>query len=230
MSNLGKQFEKDWEDSYAKTSFFYLRLIDTAKWNKGDTKTMFTPSNPCDAVQFTMPFIWMLELKSTEGSSVSFFPNTPWERPKTDKKTQKMIKPYQVKKLMEFDGTEGLLGGFILNFRPRELKTGWTENQCYFVHIRDFVEFAKTSGKSSIGIEDCKRIGVLIENEKKKVHYRYDVSGFAEKAIVYYLIKEYLNKDYLIKIKNWLEWILIPTDTGSTPVCVPDIKQGRSCI
>jgi len=174
--NDGKQFETDWKDSYKGTSYFYMRLRDSAKWTQGKN-TSFTPSNPCDAIQFTQPYIWLLELKSTKGTGVSFYPNTPWEKPKGTT-SNVMIKANQVKELMEAVQKPGVIAGLILNFRPRELKSGTTSNKTYFIHITDFVKFAIATGKASINQNDCEQIGFKITGEKKKIHYRYDIERF----------------------------------------------------
>ena len=198
----GKQFEADWKASYANTPYFYMRLKDSAKWVQGQGAT-FTPENPCDAIQHTMPFLWLLELKSTKGASISFYPETPWEKP-MDAKGNVMIKPNQVKELMRAAKNEGVIPGFVCNFRERKLKTKTVPSLTYFIHINDFIEFAVTSRKSSVSQGDCEKIGVLIHQEKKKVHYRYDIPDFIDRSLSLFVKKGFINKQNLVKLGEWI--------------------------
>jgi len=202
LKSEGKQFEKDFEDSCKKTDYYLLRLIDSVKWGQGEG-SKFTPSNKCDSILFTIPFLWMLELKSTIGTSMSFNPyvekdgeviSAPWIKPENEK-TKFMIKHNQVKSLMKME-SEGLTPGFIFNFRERILKTKSTPNQTYFVHIKDFIEYTKQSETSSINAQICKDIGVELEGYKKKVYYTYNIKEFVIKAIKFYTDKKYINSKY----------------------------------
>lgn len=215
---LGKNFEKDFQDSCKKTNFFFLRLVDSAKWTQGQG-TSFTPSNIADSVFFTSPLFWILELKSTEQAGISFFPfsyvngelfSAPYQRPNKETKTAKMIKPSQVEDLMKISASHrehGVMCGFIFNFRARELKTKSTPNRVFFVHIDDFLEFAKL-GTSSIGIEACEQIGIEIIGEIKKVHYKYDINKFINDATKHYIFKNYITKEFLETIKTRIEKLL----------------------
>lgn len=197
-----KVFENDWKGSYTGTPYYYMRLKDSAKWLQGEG-SMFTPENPCDSIQFTMPFLWLLELKSTKSASVSHYPNTPYRKP--DTKTNVMIKPNQVKALMESVNYEGVIAGFIINFRPRKLKTKTTENLCYFIHINDFIKFAKKHGKSTLSERDCAEIGIDISNYIKKVRYKYDITDFVNKAVEYSLNKGYISLGHIYNTIEWLD-------------------------
>lgn len=202
--NAGKKFEKDWKDSYKESDYFYMRLRDTAKWLQGQGSS-FTPDNPCDALQHTMPFLWLLELKSTKGASISFNPYIEGESSPDikhkNKKTNVMIKANQVKELKQAVQYQGVIAGFIVNYRERKLKTKVTENECYFIHIKDFWDFAVKTGKSSISQEDCKGIGIKIDDVKLKTNYRYKINEFVERAIEHYIQVGYLDK---ISIRNMI--------------------------
>lgn len=153
-------------------------MKDAAKWIRGqDSK--FSPSNPCDGLIFKEPYLWMVELKSTKGSSISFNPGKPDKKPETAR--QVMIKHNQVKDLLKYSKHENLICGLILNFRPRELKKISTENKCYFVEINKFYEWAKiNSDKSSVNEETAKELGVEISNNKKLKNYTYCIKDFIE--------------------------------------------------
>lgn len=198
-TSAGKQFEKDWEDSYIKAGYFYLRLVDSAKWVVGEG-SKFTPSNKCDSLQHTPPYLWMLELKSTKENSMSFHPKTPWEAPKGTS-TKYVIKPSQVKELKaEYEkGYPYLIPGFILNFRERVLKTKTVPHQTYFVHIKDFLDYATNSGTSSISADVCREIGIPILSELKRTRYRYDIENFVVNAVAYYQNKGYVAKGALLR-------------------------------
>lgn len=200
--NAGKEFENQWKESFSKTPYLFVRLVDANKWVNSE-ESRFTPQNPYDSFQHTIPFAFTLELKSTNGTGFSFNPKKPYEKPKT-KKTL-MIKPNQVKELLKTSEKEGVISGLILNFRPRKLKNKTTENATYFIHIKDFVKFAEENDKSSINEEDCKHIGLLIEQKIKKVKYTYNIMKFANDAMHMCFQKGHLNSEVVEKIRKWLE-------------------------
>ncbi|GMX64618.1 Holliday junction resolvase RecU [Paenibacillus elgii] len=198
----GKRFEENWKNSYKDLPIYYLRLRDAAKWNRG-TKSTFTPENPYDCLQFSPPFLWLLELKSTKDASISFNPIKPYETPKNDK-TKVMIKHNQVIALMEAATKDGVIAGFVLNFRERNLKTKSEPNIVYFIHINDFLKFAEESKKSTINREDCESFGIQIKYIKKKVNYTYLISEFVETTSEVYLRKNYIDILNLKKAHKWI--------------------------
>lgn len=210
--NKGKDFEKQWRDSYDKTPYLYIRLQDSNKWINS-SQTRFTPQNPFDGIQYAMPFIFLLELKSTGGSGFSFNKSKPYEKPKA-KKTL-MIKPHQVKELMEAANKEGVISGFVLNFRPRKLKNKITENATYFVHINDFIKFAEGTNKASINEADCKEIGLRIGQRLKRVKYVYDIEQFVRDAIHMCFNKGYFSPHLITRIKQWIKEVEIYGDSAT---------------
>ncbi|WP_336786879.1 hypothetical protein [Paenibacillus sp. MMO-177] len=213
-ANEGKQFEEDWKGSYAKTPYFYMRLRDGAKWIQGQGAS-FTPENPCDAIQHTMPFLWLLELKSTKGASVSFYPNTPWKKPK-EAKGQVMIKANQVRELIEAAAYDGIIAGFVINFRERELRSKTVPAVTYFIHIHDFTEYAVATGKSSISQADCEKIGVLIPHQRKVKHFRYDITHFIESAVLTYIKQGYIKTESLKALKDWVSFLLSDSEVETS--------------
>ena len=178
--NSGKEFEKAWKESWDKTGCWFIRLQDAVKWGRGEGSS-FMPNSPCDCVGFNSPMLYVLELKSTNGTSVSFNPKDPTQKPDNEK-TNVMIKAGQVKSLLKFTEKLGVIAGFVINFRPRMLKTKSEPCETFFIFINDFVKFAIDSGKSGISREDCRAIGVEILGEIKKVHYKYSIEDFMHKA------------------------------------------------
>jgi hypothetical protein len=208
-TNGGKVFEDNWKKSYAKLPIYYLRLQDAVKWGRGEGSN-FTPSNPYDSLQFKIPFLWLLELKSTIGTNVSFNPIKPWGKPE-NKKTQVMIKANQVKDLMEAVKKDGIIAGFIINFREHVTKTKvpiTLPDETFFIHINDFIKFAVTSEKSSLNREECASIGMRIESHKLKVNYTYGVKKFSEESPEFYLKKGHLNRMALEEAYEWLGELL----------------------
>ncbi|GED72314.1 hypothetical protein BRE01_60160 [Brevibacillus reuszeri] len=193
----GKVFEQNWQDSYKYSDHYYMRLKDTAKWLQGSGSS-FTPSNLCDAIQHTMPFLWLLELKSTKDASISFNPyiegkSSPEEKPKNTT-TNVMIKASQVKGLRQAVKHQGVIAGFVVNYREQKLKTKTKDNEVFFIHINDFWNFAVETGKSSVSREDARSIGVRIESKKLKVNYRYKINEFVDESIKKYISKGIIDK------------------------------------
>lgn len=206
-SNEGKQFEDDWKGSYEKTPYFFMRLRDGAKWVQSQ-ESAFTPENPCDGIQHSMPFLWLLELKSTKGASVGFFPNTPWIKPK-EAKGNPMIKANQVKELMDAGMYEGVIAGFVINFRERVLTRKTVPTATYFVHIHDFTSYAVESGSASLSQEVCEKIGVFIPARKKVKYYKYDIAHFVDAAAITYIKRGYIKIEHLKKLQGWLDIIIM---------------------
>ncbi|GAV11505.1 hypothetical protein [Paenibacillus sp. NAIST15-1] len=206
-TNEGKVFEKNWAESYAKLPIYYLRLVDAVKWTRGGDSS-FTPSNPFDALQFKSPFLFLLELKSTSGTSMSFNPNKPDEKPENNK-SQLMLKPHQVKALMKAIETEGIISGFIINFREKKMKTIHHPHETYFIHINDFMKFAIESGRSSISREGCREIGLYIGATLKKVNYKYHVDEFINEALIKYVKAGYISEEFLTRTHQQIEELLI---------------------
>jgi hypothetical protein len=205
--NKGKKFEQMFKESCEKLeNSTFIRFIDSAKWVKGE-KTSFTPSNKCDSFLDFNGFLFLLELKSTKGTSISYNPKKPYEKP-SNPKTKVMIKHNQVKSLMKEATKRISIPGFVLNYRERKLKTKHEAEETFFVHINDFIEFAKKFDKSGLNREDCRQIGIPINSKIKKVKYEYDIKSFANAAVNTYIRKQYLNHDYIISKYQWLKEII----------------------
>lgn len=163
MPNSGKQLEKDWKDSCEQDGVYFERHRDSSNsWGGGQAK--FTAKNPYDSYMYKYPNLICVELKSTKGTSFSF--------------NEKIIKKHQINSLLRASEHEGVIAGFIFNFRERETKKGIKPNTVYFVTIDSFVDFQNTSGKQSINEEDCKALGASISCKIKMVHYKYDINKF----------------------------------------------------
>jgi penicillin-binding protein-related factor A (putative recombinase) len=178
-SKDGKIFEANLEDSIksCKPKIFYSRIKDTFIPFELRGKVR-TSKNPYDCLMYSDGHLFTFELKSTESKSVSF--------------SESIIKEHQITNLQDANLCEGVISGFIFNFRIDEPKT-------YFIHIEDFMkykliaqaEFAVHSykskiNKSSMPLAICEEIGIEIKSTLKKVNYRYHMKEFIIKAISKY--------------------------------------------
>lgn len=211
--NAGKEFEDQWRDSYLKYDHLFLRLQDGAKWNRGIQQS-FTTENPFDSLGYQIPFLWFLELKSTKDNLISFTPFgddcSPYEKPKErngKRVADKMIKTNQVKSLMKYDKYEGVICGFIFNFRDE------IENKTFFIHIKDFLEFASTSKKSSINIKDCISIGLPIESRKKIKKHTYNIEKFCSDSVNFSINKKYITTSSLSRLIKYINSLVESENT-----------------
>ena len=168
MINIGKRFENNFRDSVSDDILYY-RLKDSAQSFGNSNHLRFSSKNPFDCLLYKSPSLFALELKSVGTSSISF------ERSKDEKG---IIHYHQIQGLNEWGKHEGVIAGLILNFRHKD----GNEN-CYFVHIQDFVNMVQTLDKKSFNEKDlCNYNPLIIKSEKKKVNYRYDISKFIIEA------------------------------------------------
>lgn len=170
--NPGKVFEEDLKNSADEQHTFFYRIKDVPP-------IMLKPKvsvskNDFDSFIYKKPNLFPVELKSTQSKSISF--------------SESIIKQHQIEALHNSSKYDGLISGFIFNFREYD-------NQTYFVEINDFllykkcaeegvceIEYAKVN-KSSIPLEVCEQIGEPIHNVKKKVRYRYYIAKLIDNLI-----------------------------------------------
>lgn len=174
--SVGKSFENEIKDSIPKGVFYY-RLKDPAQsFGQDSSKTRFSLTNPFDFFMYKNPYLYSIENKSKATSSLSFT---------LDKTIKgKDIKAQQLISLFE-NYNDGLVAGLFINFRD--------VNETYFLHIRDFMEFAKDTDKKSINRDDVKKYdGFLIPQKLKKVKYTYDIDAVTKHCELTY--QEYYNK------------------------------------
>lgn len=140
--------------------------------------TRFSSENPCDGHIFDGSTLYYVELKSTTGSSMSF--NQPPDVQEKDK-TKPMIKTHQVKALLERSAYENVVCGLIVDYADRQTKKEYIPGGTYFIEINTWFEWAKECGKKSMNLKDVQGIGVMIDREKLKTNYRYDIKKLFEK-------------------------------------------------
>jgi len=156
--NPGKTFEQDFGKSVE--GFFYLRLKDSAGFGAGNDQTRFTSHQICDAVLYAYQSIFLLELKSSKGTSFSFA---------REPKKQAMIKFHQIKGLCDQANHQGVYPMFVFNFRER--------HKTYLLFATSLRKFMDQTEKQSINEQDIIDNGGLeIASRKLVSHYRYDVA------------------------------------------------------
>ena len=127
---------------------------------------------------FAERYLFTLELKSTKGTSLSF-----WREDFEDKtKSQTfLIHKHQIEGLANADKFAEVISGFVINFRE-------TTNHTYFWHINDFLEYTNKLDKKSFNENDVVNGGGLLINQKlKKVNYEYNVEHFVIDCIKRYI-------------------------------------------
>lgn len=162
--NSGKVFEQQFIKSLPD-SFYKLRLHDSASSFGQDSKSVrFSMKSPFDFVLYHFPIMYCLELKTTKSTSFSF------ERCKEEKKE---IHYHQIEALKSAQSNRGIVSGFVLDFR---------NGDTFFMSINDFCKFMDESSKKSINQNDCIHYGaILINKQKLKVHYKYDLEKLFSK-------------------------------------------------
>jgi len=171
--NKGKEFEQSLKDSATEQKVFFYRIKDVPQMMlKQGSKVS---QNNYDAFMYHNNYLFAIELKSTKAKSISF--------------SESMIKKHQIESLKEAVKYEGIIAGFIFQYREPDNKT-------YFVHIDDFITYkdhaegrnntitySSKVNKSSIPIGICEEIGIELINIKKKVKFRYYVRKLLDELI-----------------------------------------------
>ena len=180
--NKGKQFESDIKQSFSKRCFVY-RLKDSAMSYSKNSNTKFTWDNPCDFFVFDSKnkILFAFECKSTQYKSMSV------QTDENDDKS-KMIKYHQIESLTNMSEYDGIVSGFLLNYRDLENDMERT----YFLNIKDFNNMMKQINKQSFNELDAIMHGaVKVNGEKKRVHYRWNMSELLDKLYQLYFV--YIN-------------------------------------
>ena len=165
MANVGKVFEEQIKKSAPDYALLY-RLPDDAQSFDRNSSLRFSKKNPFDFLLWDSKrhILYALETKTVKNKSISF------ERNKGEKKE---IHYHQIKDLNDWNKYDGIICGFIIEFR--EIET------TIFLEISDFNILISKITKKSFTLND------LIENDipylvisqmKKRTRYIYDMDGF----------------------------------------------------
>lgn len=166
IRNEGKKFEEDFKKSVPEDFYFYRLRDSGSSFNPTqETGLRFSWQNDYDCFIFYKDSFFPIELKSTQGTSMSI--------QFTKEEKGKMIKLSQINGLMKAQKHEGVYAGFLLNFRKTE--------HTYWLSIKDFYLFYKFTDKKTINEKDIQENnGILIPQVKKRVRYTYDVKRMIE--------------------------------------------------
>ncbi len=170
IRNVGKIFEKDWNDSVDKSEIYKIRLKDSPLSFKIYSDIKFVSSNPYDSIYFydRKAKFFGLEFKTTK------YPYMTIQRTKNDK--NKMIKSHQIKGLADLLRYKHAFGFFILDFRDSGITYG--------LNIDRFLNFLINTTKKAISESDVQKLGAIkIQKYLKRKHYIYDVVNFFDEAI-----------------------------------------------
>lgn len=171
VKNVGKNFESVIRSSIPS----YLKLTRIPDPPQSFTKrsdTKFSKKNPYDFEAFDSihRIQYSLELKTVAQKYLTYHVN---EQEEKDGKSAN-IQWHQIEGLTKASEYDNCIAGFLFNFR---LDTG--EQLLYFLNIKDFNKFRKSTTKKSLNIMDIVLCGgIKINGAKLKVNYRWDLDEF----------------------------------------------------
>lgn len=166
-SNVGKVFEQQIKKSVPSYALLY-RLPDSAQ-SFGGGNLRFSNKNPFDFLIWDSlkHKLYALEMKTVSGKSISF------ER---DKSKSKEIHYHQIQGLNEWNKYDGIVCGFIIEFREIE--------KTVFIHINEFNKIMSVIPKTSFNFNDLDNYKIkytVIEQIKARTRYTYKIDEFLRK-------------------------------------------------
>lgn len=171
--NVGKRFEHDWSNSIPDYCLL-IRLYDPPHSFTQRSDTKFSHKNPCDYICYNSKnnVMYCLELKTTSYKSMSF------DDINNSEMQNKMVKKHQIKALLEFSKYDGVIAGFVFNFRHFENTEKYFETT-YFQNINDFISMCNAINKKSFNeIDLVLNNAIKIDGKKKRTRYHWDISDF----------------------------------------------------
>lgn len=154
--NSGKRFENNFKNSVPKDIFYYRFRDGSSSWG-GNEKVRFQQTNICDCMLFDGKVLYLLELKSTKQKSLPF----------------NNIKKHQIEDLLKAKKYSQIICGLIIEFSGL--------NECYFVEIEQFKGFYDNADRKSLPIDYCRKNGIKIDLEMKKINKKLDIKSMIEK-------------------------------------------------
>lgn len=166
--NKGKSFELDFKKSVPNYTLLY-RLPDAAQSFSHNSNLRFSRKNPFDFLLWDSirHRLFALEMKTVAGKSISF------ERNKDENGD---IHYHQIKGLNEWNKYDGIICGFIIEFRAIE--------KTVFIDISEFNKLMNYVPKKSFNFDDlaCHSIKhMVIDQKKARTHYTYCIDEFLSK-------------------------------------------------
>lgn len=171
-TNPGKLFERDFKNSIPE-DVLIQRMIDPVQSFLTGPNTIFSPRQPYDFFMYSYPILFCLELKSKGIRHITFY-REDFVVGKV-KEDDFDIKKHQIEGLTKARMHEGIMAGFVINFR--------IDDHTYYFDIDDFNWLIEDLPKKSINEEDILAAGgILIDQELVRTRYRYDIHKFIEDA------------------------------------------------
>lgn len=151
MADIGKQFEFEFTKQCEDTPGLVLTRLHDVNGKFKDV------DNPCDFILYKYPNVYYLELKARQGHLLNF---------------KSGIRPNQWEGLLDYSYIEGTYAGILIWF--------YEHHKTYFINIKTLEKLRK-SGKKSITIDDCERLGVLFDGRLKRKFTAYDINKNLDK-------------------------------------------------
>lgn len=170
--NPGKIFEDDVKKSCQRDNMFVDRVRDnaTSYFDVDKIDSLYSKENPYDFHIYKYPNLMCLELKYTKYPSLSI--------QQDDDDKGKMIKLHQIEALTNASNFDGIKAGFLFCFYNEKTD----QEATYYMSIKNFNNFLKSTDKKSINIIDVATYGcVKVEQVKLRTHYHYDIKGLFDK-------------------------------------------------
>lgn len=167
MKNSGKKFEELFKNSVNREKHLLIRIPDPPQSFIKSEYSKFSNENPCDFILYDTDtnLMYLLELKTTKYKSMNFQLNE-------DDNQHKMIKYHQINSLTKYSKYNGVISGFVFNFRDEEHQIERT----YFQNIIDFNNMVNKLDKKSFNeINLLTNNSIKINGNKKRVNYKWDV-------------------------------------------------------
>lgn len=169
--NSGKRFENAIKSDIPDYILYY-RLNDSTGTFSGGNNLRFSNKQPCDV------FLWngktktfyCLELKTSKNKSFSFE-----DIYSENKQASKMIHKHQILSLKKLGSYDGVVSGFLFNFRLENE----TIEHTYFQQIDDFLIMYNELNKKSFNENDLLKYNpIVIEGRKKRTRYNWNMEDF----------------------------------------------------
>lgn len=152
MKNEGKKFEEDFKKSIPEKYFVYRFKDGTANFNGTKNENVrFQAHNICDFEVFAEDKLFLFELKSYKGASISL----------------SGIRKTQLEEMLKASNYKNIEPYFLLNFRPLE--------KVYAIRVQNVQSFIEKAERKSIPVKRCIENGIEIKGVKKKVRFSYDL-------------------------------------------------------
>lgn len=174
MKNPGKRFEEDFAKSVPQHCFIH-RLKDSAQSYNSSANTAFSWGNQCDffVLDTRSHLLYAIECKTTKYKSMSV-------QLDKDDSASSMVKHHQINALTKMSGYDGLVPGFLFNFRHFEGEKSAFES-LYWQGIEDFnLMMAKIEKKSFNEIDLLMNNAVKVFGNKKRTRYRWNIEELFE--------------------------------------------------